>query len=255
MSNVKIFSDAKSLAEAAGEEFLNRTTTVIEQKGMFTVALSGGTTPSLLYEFLVRSVQESPNYQDILQKIHFFWGDERDVPPEDSQSNFGNTNKDFFSKIKIPDNHIHRIKPEIRGASAAADDYEEELRHFFQLKKCEFPSFDLVFLGMGPDGHTASLFPKSNILEEKQRLVAAPFVEKFDAYRVTLTIPVINHAHCIIFLVTGKNKAKTLQKVFEGGYKSNGYPVQLINPQHDELLWFIDQAAAEYLSSDVRNTK
>jgi len=249
-SNINIFSDPQSLAEAACENFLDRAEIAVKQRGVFTVALSGGSTPSIMYKILVKKIHESSVYQELLQKIHFFWGDERHVSPKSPQSNFGNAYNDFFSKITISQDSIHRIKSEIKDASEAADDYEKVLRHFFQLKEGEFPIFDLIFLGMGLDGHTASLFPGNDALKEKLRLVIAPFVKKFDAYRVTLTLPVINSARCIIFLITGEEKAKILQQVFNSNYETNGYPVQLINSHYDEPLWFVDQSTAEYLSEN-----
>ena len=174
-SNINIFSDPQSLAEAACENFLDRAEIAVKQRGVFTVALSGGSTPSIMYKILVKKIQASSGYQELLQKIHFFWGDERHVSPKSPQSNFGNAYNDFFSKITISQDSIHRIKSEIKDASEAADDYEKVLRHFFQLKEGEFPIFDLIFLGMGLDGHTASLFPGNDVIQDAKGLAGLPF--------------------------------------------------------------------------------
>ncbi len=142
---------------------------------------------------------------------------------------------------------MHRIKSENADAANAADDYEQALREFFRLKEEQLPCFDLILLGMGPDGHTASIFPGTDVINEKHRLVAAPWIEKFNSYRITLTPPVLNHAASVIFLVSGADKAKTLREVLQGVYQPDRFPAQLIWPSNGKVLWLVDQEAASFL--------
>jgi 6-phosphogluconolactonase len=184
----------------------------------------------------------------IWDKVHLFWGDERHVPPEHQDSNYRMVKETLLSQIPIPPEHIHRIRGEFSNASEAADHYERELQGHFHLQAGEKPRFDMVLLGMGPDGHTASLFPGTTAVSETTRLVTAPWVEKFGTYRITLTAPVLNEAANVVFLVCGKDKAETLRLVLESENQIDNYPAQLIRPVQGHLLWLVDQAAASALT-------
>lgn len=244
--DVRIFADVDQLARAAADEFARRATARAEAGKIFTVALSGGSTPKRLFKLLA----EEPYRSRVpWSDIHFFWGDERTVPPDDPDSNFGAANRALFSQVAIPLDNIHRIKGEMSDPMQAAADYESELLRFFGLAEGEFPRLDLAFLGMGADGHTASLFPGTQALSEARRLAVAPWVEKLRTHRVTLTCPVFNKAACILLLVAGEAKAETLRQVLEGEPAPPRYPVQLIRPENGKLAWYIDSAAGRLLGA------
>jgi len=205
--------------------------------------LSGGSTPKGLFALLA-----SGKFPDLpWDKTFLFWGDERYVPSDAAESNFRMTKESLLAKVPIPAENVFRIKTEISPADLAAADYEQTLKTFFNLKPGELPRFDLTLNGIGVEGHTASLFPDSPALEETTRLVLAPWIEKFKMFRITLTLPVFNHAACVLFLAVGKEKAPILQEVF--GKPSGGLPAQRIQPTNGELLWFIDRPAASRLKS------
>jgi len=245
---IKIVAGSEALCREAADQILGRITATLREKEVFTLVLSGGSTPKNLYALLAGS---KPYLDQIpWSRIHFFWGDERHVPPDHPQSNFRMTRDAMLSKAPIPDQNIHRVRAEEPNAGKAAAEYEREIRTFFNLATGQLPRFDCVLLGMGPDGHTASLFPGTVALQEKRRLVVANYVEKLQAYRITLTAPALNNAETIIFLVSGKEKAETLQKVLEGNPQPELFPSQLIQPAHGQLLWLIEQAAAGRLNLD-----
>jgi 6-phosphogluconolactonase len=181
--------------------------------------------------------------------MFFFWGDERHVPPNDADSNFRMANETLLSKVPVPPANVFPVPAENPDASAAAEAYEETLRKFFALAPGEFPRFDLILLGMGPDGHTASLFPETAALQEKSRLVVANWVEKLKTSRITLTLPVLNAARCVAFLVSGTDKATVLREVLEGSAPAEKYPSKLVRPAEGKLIWFVDRAAASELSA------
>jgi 6-phosphogluconolactonase len=156
----------------------------------------------------------------------------------------------MLSKVPVPAANIHRIKSEYADAEQAAQEYEQDVRTFFQLPVGQSPRFDLVFLGLGPDAHTASLFPGTQALQERQRLVVANWVDKFDTDRITMTAPALNNAALIVFLVSGEEKAIPLKAVLKGRYEPSQLPAQLIQPHHGRLLWLVDQAAAHLLQGD-----
>jgi len=245
--NIRQFGNLKELTQAAGDEFLSRAETTVGRNNTFTVVLSGGSTPKHLYRYLARKAK-SRGFDPLLwNKLHFFWGDERMVGQDHPDSNFGMANQSLLSKLPISPDQIHPIKTERGEPEEVADDYDRELRNFFSLSDSEFPRFDLVFLGMGEDGHTASLFPGTDAVYEDHRAVVAPWVEKLGAYRVTLTVPVFNNADCVIFLVSGKNKAETLQKILSWEERPGNFPAQYIRPNKGDLYWFLDRAAARLL--------
>jgi 6-phosphogluconolactonase len=235
----------QELFEAAAEEVVRAANEAVAQRGRFTVALSGGSTPRSLYTLLATSAHTSLPWD----RTFFFWGDERHVPPTDPDSNYRMAEEALLSKVSVAAANVFRIPAENPDAAAAAHAYEQTLRKFFALQPSEFPRFDLILLGMGPDGHTASLFPGSAGLQEKSRLVVANWVEKFKISRITLTLPVLNAACCVAFLVSGTEKAAALRAVLEGDAPGEQYPSRLVRPADGRLIWFVDRAAASGLSS------
>jgi 6-phosphogluconolactonase len=215
----------------------------INQKDTFSVALSGGSTPKSLYKFLA---QDSSADHLPWDKIHFFWGDERAVPPDHPDSNFLHASLTLLEPRHIPAVNVHRIRGELDPKTAAAL-YQEEILAWF---KDTPPRFDLVLLGMGADGHTASLFPGSQALQDSQQneWVTANQIPQLSSWRITFTANLINAAEQVVFLVTGQSKAETLFNVLEGPNLPNKYPSQLINPHNGSLIWILDQAAASMLT-------
>ncbi len=173
-------------------------------------------------------------------KVFIFFGDERHVPPDDPESNYRMANESLLSKASMPQQNVYRVLAEL-DANEAAQKYEGQLRNFFNLHPNEFPRFDLIMLGLGPDGHTASLFPGSKALDETNCLVVANWVEKFQQYRITFTLPVLNHAAEIMFLVSGSDKSQILREVLQT--ENTVYPAQRVTPDNGVLLWLVDQAA------------
>jgi 6-phosphogluconolactonase len=243
---VSIFEEAEEVALSAAERFVAAAREAIEAEGRFSVALSGGSTPRRTYQLLA-----SDEFKDRVEwaKTHVFFGDERCVPPTHADSNYRMADEALLSRVSIPARNVHRIMGE-GDAVANARLYEDELQTFFAGER--WPRFSLVLLGMGDDGHTASLFPGTQALAEQRAWVAANWVEKLNAYRITLTAPAINHAARIVFLVTGAGKAASLQSVLLGraadsGLESELLPSQLIRPLDGALEWLVDKAAAARL--------
>ncbi len=239
--------DTERLAWEAAEEFVRQARESVERRGAFTVALPGGSTPRVLYALLAGEGGASFRAQLPWERIHVFWGDERHVPPDHPDSNYRMAREAMLSHVDIPPANVHRIRSENPDAGKAADEYAEELRRFFHLPMDHFPHFDLVLLGMGADGHTASVFPGTGAVHELKRLVVAPWVEKFHSYRISLTPPVLNNAAHILFLVSGEDKAIALQAVVEGEYRPEHLPAQIIRPTAGRLLWMVDRPAARLL--------
>ncbi len=244
LPEVLVFTDTNSLARAAADQFISLAVEAIETNGVFTTVLSGGSTPHTMYQILAT---EPYSKQVNLSKFHFFWGDERSVPPDYPDSNYFHAKKTLLDKIPIPDTNVHRILAE-KPPAEAADSYEEMLLEFFQSHpgaiRNNCSSFDLVLLGMGEDGHTASLFPNSEVIHESTRWVSAVYAERLGAWRITMTPLLLNKAAQVIFLVTGSNKNWTLQKVLYGAYQPDRYPAQIIQPDSGKVLWLLDRAAA-----------
>ncbi len=238
---IEVFPTAADLFHAAAQEFSRIGRQAIGAQGRFTVALSGGSTPRSLYSLLATSYADFP-----WARTYFFFGDERHVPPTDPESNYRMVHESLFSKIAIPAQNIFRVKTENSDAVAAAADYEAQLRKFFELKPNEFPRFDLIFLGMGPDGHTASLFPDSEGLREQSKLVIANWVEKFKTHRISFTFPVLNKAGEVIFLASGADKSEMAREVLEGKH-TPPLPAQQVQPSNGRLLWMLDESAASRL--------
>jgi 6-phosphogluconolactonase len=239
---IKVFNDSTAVARAAALEFVNLATTALETHDRCAVALAGGSTPKSMYSLLADD--ESLREKVPWDRLHFFWGDERQVPPEHQDSNYRMAFEAMLAKIPVPPKNIHRMAGEEPDAAKAAEAYERDLQDFFQLGPGQMPRFDLVLLGMGPDGHTASLFPGSTAIRETTRLVAANWVEKFRTYRLTLTFPVLNNAACVIFLVCGAEKTEVLRKVLQPDNGAGKYPAQLIVPVDGRLFWLLDESAA-----------
>lgn len=244
---VKVWPDALALYRAAADEFTRVARAAIAARGRFSVALAGGNTPRGAYSLLAEDDAAKPAERLPWGKVHFFFGDERQVPPSHPDSNYRMAQEALFSRLAVPEANIHRIEAEL-SAQEAANHYQELLRASFALPPGEIPRFDLVLLGMGPDGHTASLFPGSQALGENTHLVAANWVEKFKVFRITLTFPVLNHAAEVMFLVSGTDKAGMLRRVLQGDPSGATYPAQRVRPEAGRLLWYADQAAAARLS-------
>jgi 6-phosphogluconolactonase len=235
----------QELFHAAAEEVIHAATDAIAQRGRFSIALSGGSTPKNLYTLIAANASATLPWD----KMFFFWGDERDVPQDDADSNYRMAKESLLSRVPIPAGNIFPIPTGKGDAGAAADDYEKILRKFFDLKPGEFPRFDVILLGMGPDGHTASLFPETAALQEHSRLVVANWVEKLKSSRITFTLPVLNSARRVLFLVSGTDKAPVLKEVLEGKGPAEKYPSKLVSPSDGKLIWLVDRAAASELSS------
>lgn len=254
-AQIRVYKDGDELALKAARYFARMADQYVVGCGRFTVALSGGSTPKSMFALLAKT----PFFETVpWSSIYFFWGDERHVPPTDADSNYRMTREALLAKVPVPEANIFRIPSENDDAAKAAAVYGETLRTFFldipaasrgTAPLSMFPRFDLVFLGMGPDGHTASLFPETAALENDSDLVVANYVEKFDTYRITLTKPVINNARNVTFLVSGADKAPALKEVLEGAAQPRLYPSQLIRPARGTLLWMVDEAAASRLSN------
>lgn len=241
---VRKLTTPQELFSAAAEEVVRSAEEAVAARGRFTIALSGGSTPKNLFTLLATNARSTLPWD----RMFFFWGDERHVPPTDPDSNYRMADEAMLSKIPVAAGNVFRIPTENPDASAAAEAYEQTLRRFFQLGPGAFPQFDLILLGMGPDGHTASLFPSTVALQEKSRLVVANWVEKLKASRITLTLPVLNAARCIAFLVSGTDKADALKAVLEGDASGEQYPSKLVRPSDGRLIWLVDRAAASGLS-------
>lgn len=231
--DLRILKSKEDLARAAAEHFANKSSEAVAQKRSFTVALSGGSTPRAIYELLANQ------FQIPWPRIHFYWSDERHVPPDHPDSNYRMANEAMLSRVQISSDNVHRVFSENPAADAARD-YEGTI-----VKQIgAHPRLDLILLGVGTDGHTASIFPGSEVLKETERLVAAPWVEKLNAYRITMTLPLLNNGASVVFLVSGAEKAQIVKEVLEGPEK---YPAQAVKPNNGELIWMLDQDAAKDL--------
>jgi 6-phosphogluconolactonase len=237
---IRILKTAAELFEAAAAEFAAQAAQAVRANGRFTVALSGGSTPKTLYSLLATK----PGIP--WDKICFFWGDERHVPPDHPDSNYRMANEALLSKVPVRAENVFRVHAEQKDAAAAAVQYEQALKDFFHLPTGQFPRFDLILLGVGPDGHAASLFPGTSALNENQRLVVANWVPKFNTHRITFTFPVLNAAACVLFLASGPDKAPILHEVLENSAAE--LPSQKIRPANGRLIWLVDEAAAIALS-------
>jgi 6-phosphogluconolactonase len=233
-----IVRDVGELARKAAEQFVALAGAAVARAARFAVALSGGSTPRALYELL-----GSTEYRERIdwRHVHLFWGDERCVPPDHSESNFRMVRKIWISQIQIPAENIHRMEGEKEPRAAAAA-YEQELQQFFAPAPGQMPRFDLILLGVGADGHTASLFPGNAALDEQERFVVADYVEKLKAHRVTLTLPVINAAAQVTLLVSGASKAAVVRRILRGSETAK-LPAAKVRPANGSLAWLITKDA------------
>lgn len=238
---VRIFKDKNELSEAAAELFLNAALNSVKNKGRFTVALTGGSSPILLHDLLSKEPYASKVPWD---KTFVFWGDERFVPLTDERSNAKMAFETLLNKVPVPKNQVYPMWEDGMDAETFAAKYEQILKHHFGSKPHEF---DLILLGMGDDGHTASLFPGTEVLDENKKIVAGYYLTPQSMYRITLTSPIINSAKQICFLTFGANKAKALYEVLEGERNPVQYPSQLIHATNGEVIWMVDEAAAALL--------
>jgi 6-phosphogluconolactonase len=231
--------DADDLARKAAEQWIALAAAAIAASGRFALALSGGSTPKILYSLLA-----TPEFRERIEwnRVHLFWGDERCVPPDHPESNYRMTREALLSKIEIPPENIHRMLGEKDPATATAE-YEHQLHNFF-LGKTSAPRFDLVLLGLGEDGHTASLFPGSAALKETARWVVTSYVERLRAHRLTLTLPVINAAAQVSFLVAGESKSAIVKALLGNDSHPSQYPAGQVSPVSGKLTWFVTQDAA-----------
>jgi len=235
--------DAQALYVRAAEEIAHFAGEAICTHGEFTLCLTGGATPASTYELLATRFRLSVDWKE----VQFFWGDERCVPPDDPASNFGMANRTILSKLALRPEQVHRMRGEDDPAQAAQD-YEGELRAFFRLEQPgDFQSFNLVLLGLGENAHVASLFPHHSALHEETRLAVAVDVAAVPRRRISLTVPVINSAERVMFLVSGEKKAAAVKNILQGPQDPEEYPGQLVKPHSGEIVWLIDKAAGSEL--------
>jgi 6-phosphogluconolactonase len=244
MTRIEVAESVDALSHTVAEQFVRLTTDVIRERGRCTVALSGGSTPKAVY----RALAAEPFRSRVLWEwIHFFWGDERHVPPDHVDSNYRMAMEALLSCVPVTDAQIHRIHSERADAERAAQQYDDEVRAFFGN---DVPRFDLVHLGLGKDGHTASLFPGTQALDERKRFCVANWVPSLSAHRLTLTLPVFNAARVVSFIVSGVEKAPIVAQALRGLRETDASPLPagLLQPVDGELWWMLDRAAAGELS-------
>lgn len=240
---VEVFPNTAAVSREAARQFASLAEEAVRQRGRFCVALSGGSTPRALHERLAGP--EVPGPPIAWDHVHLFWGDERYVPPNHPDSNYRMARETLLDRVPIPPAQVYPIPTSYADPAEAAAAYEQTLRTAFGLPYGQWPRFDLILLGLGPDAHTASLFPGTAALHEGQRLVAANWVEKLHAWRITLTPPVLNHAAHVLFLVSGAEKTGALRAVWHGARDPERFPAQLVRPAAGDLVWLIDEAAQD----------
>jgi 6-phosphogluconolactonase len=243
LPGVRVYPDAAGVARAAARLFVDYAWQSIARDGQFFVALSGGNTPRQLFELLASSEFRG---QVDWAKVHVFWSDERAVPPTHPDSNYGVARHKLLLRVGIPQANVHRMEAEKPNIGRAAHEYEEVLRRYLDLDDHGFPRFHLIFLGMGEDGHTASLFPGTRFTSQTLRWVSTPMVPRLNARRMTLTLPVLNAAQRVVFLVVGQEKAEILRAVLESKTESS-YPAQTVRPLDGLRLFLVDEPAAARL--------
>ncbi len=246
--HIHIRADAAAVAEAVARRWAALSSSAIAERGAFHVALAGGSTPRLLYQTLA-----SAAWRDTLdwQHTHVFFGDERSVPPDHPDSNYRMARESLLDHVPIPAEQIHRMKGEQQPLDAAATEYAACLEAVLPRTSQGVPCFDLILLGLGPDGHIASLFPDTDILRERERWVAPVYVAKLQTWRLSLTFPLLDQARHVLLLVAGDGKRRIVKAVLAGESSEPRYPVQMIQP-HGELAWYLDKAAAADLPPAMR---
>jgi 6-phosphogluconolactonase len=241
--HINVYDDLDAVAHAAAD-LLVQLQAADRPQEHFNIALSGGSTPRALHRVLVASPYRE---QVDWESMQYFWGDERFVPPDDPDSNYRMARETLLTEAPVTSDQVHRVPTERGDPAMVAELYEADIRRDMNILPGQFPRFDLILLGMGPDGHCASLFPHTEALHVRDRLVTANFVPKLNANRITLTAPAINNSAAVAFLVAGADKADALAAVLEGPHNPETYPSQLIAPEHGALHWLIDRAAAARL--------
>jgi 6-phosphogluconolactonase len=244
-AEIRVLTTPQELFAAAADEVIRTANEAVTERGRFTIALSGGSTPKSLFHLLATNARTTLPWD----RMFFFWGDERHVPPTDPDSNYRMADEAMLSKVPVAAGNVFRMAAENPDAADVALAYEKTLRKFFQLAPAEVPRFDLILLGMGPDGHTASLFPGTAALQEKSRLVVANWVNKLKTNRLSFTLPVLNAARCVTFIVSGTDKAGVLKTVLEEDVPGEQYPAKLVQPKDGKLIWLVDRAAASALAT------
>lgn len=242
--SIVICPDHGSLDRRAVEYFVGTAREATAARGRFTVALAGGSTPKPLYEMLA-----SPPWRTQIDwgNVHMFWGDERLVPADHHESNYRMVNLALLSKVPVVATHVHRVPTDLGDPDTVATAYERTLRRHLTANGGEFPRLDLTILGLGADGHTASLFPYSDSLREERKLVVASQPPQLGPHRITMTVPMINQSRHILFLVSGAAKASVVKDVIAGQSDPQRLPAQLICPTHGTQVWMLDEAAAAEL--------
>jgi 6-phosphogluconolactonase len=241
---IRIYNDLELLSQAAAELFTVLSRQASVTCGRFSVALSGGETPRRLYEILATSPYSERIHWE---EVNVFWSDERCVAEDDPLNNSRMARQTLLDRVPIPPENIHPIRSDQYPPEAALQ-YEKELKGFFSTQN---PNFHLVLLGLGENGHVASLFPHTPVLNEQERWVAEVFILELDMYRVTFTAPFINQASQVVFLVSGLDKAGALEKVLEGPYQPHELPAQLIRPNGAQPIWLVDKAASHKLTEQT----
>ena len=240
---IVVLDSPEALYVRAAEEIAHLAGDAICTHGEFTFCLAGGTTPAQTYDLLATRFHYSIDWSE----VHFFWADERCVPPDDPGSNFAMANRTMLAKLELRPEQIHRIRGE-EQPEAGAHLYEDELRKFFRLAPGAVPSFNLVLLGLGENAHIASLFPHHPALHEEKRLAVAVEVDAPQRHRISLTAPVLNNAANVLFMVSGAAKASAVKQVLEGARDLDQFPAQLIQPAKGQVLWLLDREAASLLA-------
>lgn len=246
---LRIFQDSEQLSRHAANLFIEESNKSIRERNRFLVALSGGGTPERLFQLLGSEYRDQVEWN----KVHVFWGDERCVPPNNEGSNFHQANELLLSKVAIPESNIHRVLGELDPDSASKK-YADTLKTFAD-SNLEFPRFDLVYLGMGEDGHTASLFPNSPVQVNEPVIAVTAKYQDRPANRVTLTQLVFNQARMVVFMATGEKKAETLAHVLSERYNPELYPAQRIDLKDGQLIWLVDESAAGKLPRKMKGLK
>jgi len=249
--DIRIFKDLEKLSRHAAQLFIEQAAAAKKERGRFLVVLNGGNTPKRLFQLLATDYRDKVDWHN----VHVFWGDERCVPPDDPGSSYGQARKALLIHVPLPDSNVHPVNTRLLPANAAKD-YKHTLSQFSNSPSpLSMPRFDLVYLGMGEDGHTASLFPGSPVAVTETVIPVTAIYQDRPANRVTLTLQVFNQARMVVFMATGETKAKTLADVLSDRYNPELLPAQRIDPRDGELIWLVDEGAASKLPRKTKGLK
>lgn len=242
-----VCSDSDALFHEAARRIVAAASAAVHARGRFTISLAGGSTPKTLYQLLA-----TPEWKTQIDwpKVHLFFGDERMVPPDNPQSNYRMMHEALLSHVPVPRSNVHRVMTEIGSPDEVAATYEKTVRQILG-STADVPRFDFHLLGLGENGHTASLFPHRPVLHEDKKLIAADYIDEVGMYRITMTLPLLNHACIVAFLVSGSGKADIVREVVAGPYSPEDLPAQLIRLDDGELYYWLDQAAASKLPPEL----